>query len=627
MSRSAPAPPDTPERFLLIAWGVLPFLLAPGLQDPATLPRTIAASALFIAAMAWFAARGTPLSLPRILAVLLAAGPALAVLGLAWAPLPGDGLFDALKTLLPPAAALVMATVFGSAPRTPLLWTRIAAAQALLLATIALLQAGGIAFTTLPGHFTIYATLSNKNLLAQYLMLLLPLVLYGLLDGSRHWSLLHGAAWLAGILVIALTHTRSVAVALLLVTAGLALWLWRRGELLALPLPLRAILRRRLILAALLAAVAIVVGVAALQGIRSADPDTHRRITGSYPTLSSSTERLDLWRKSLAMIAAHPLGGVGTGGWKLMVHRYGVPPQRARSGELQFIRPHNDYLWIAAENGPLALAVFVALLAMAIAAARRIVYNHPNPNARILALTGAAGIALYAIVAIFSFPRERILPAIMLGGYIALLIPLLMELPAKPAWRPVRIRTGIWLAGIVAMSALPGVAAIRWTGETAVADALDAQRRMQWARIPGIIADGDHGLFPLDAAAVPLPFYSGMAHIELGRLDRARSDLTAAIARHPGHLLSLRNLGAVHARLGDLDGAAALFERVLTFSPGLEPTLLNLTAVRVQQGRYREALEVLSRCDPASTNPRIPAYRKAIEAKLGSMEQNSSRDE
>jgi hypothetical protein len=48
----------------------------------------------------------------------------------------------------------------------------------------------------------------------------------------------------------------------------------------------------------------------------------------------------------------------------------------------------------------------------------------------------------------------------------------------------------------------------------------------------------------------------------------------------------------------------------------LDALLLNLAALYIQMERYPEALEVLNRCKPESTNPNIPRYRQLIEKQL-----------
>ena len=77
---------------------------------------------------------------------------------------------------------------------------------------------------------------------------------------------------------------------------------------------------------------------------------------------ASISERLELWKASREMYLDHPLLGVGPGNWKLHYPAYGTQGTRASEGELFFQRPHNDYIWVLTETGPLGLACHLALM-------------------------------------------------------------------------------------------------------------------------------------------------------------------------------------------------------------------------------------------------------------------------
>ena len=94
------------------------------------------------------------------------------------------------------------------------------------------------------------------------------------------------------------------------------------------------------------------------------------------PVLSLATlkERLVLWKKSLQMVQDSPLIGVGTGQWKIVLPHYGkiekIEKTNGKITEIQFLRPHNDYLWVLAENGVAGfifyLGFFLALIIYAL---------------------------------------------------------------------------------------------------------------------------------------------------------------------------------------------------------------------------------------------------------------------
>lgn len=86
---------------------------------------------------------------------------------------------------------------------------------------------------------------------------------------------------------------------------------------------------------------------------------------------TSIGSRLHFWKRSAQWMAGHPLLGAGTGGW-------GEAFYQATEGDDPFMHnrernhPHNEYVHLAVQLGPLGLALFVAMLLAAFRSARRL---------------------------------------------------------------------------------------------------------------------------------------------------------------------------------------------------------------------------------------------------------------
>ncbi len=82
------------------------------------------------------------------------------------------------------------------------------------------------------------------------------------------------------------------------------------------------------------------------------------------PNETSIGSRLHFWKRSAQWLARHPLLGSGTGAW-------GEAFFEATEGDGPFMHnrernhPHNEYVHLAVQLGPLGLALFVALLVVA----------------------------------------------------------------------------------------------------------------------------------------------------------------------------------------------------------------------------------------------------------------------
>lgn len=89
----------------------------------------------------------------------------------------------------------------------------------------------------------------------------------------------------------------------------------------------------------------------------------------SNPNETSIGYRLHFWKRSAQWLAQHPLLGAGTGAW-------GEAFYEATAGDAPYLHnrsnnhPHNEYVHLAVQLGPLGLALFVALLVVAFRRAR-----------------------------------------------------------------------------------------------------------------------------------------------------------------------------------------------------------------------------------------------------------------
>ncbi len=89
----------------------------------------------------------------------------------------------------------------------------------------------------------------------------------------------------------------------------------------------------------------------------------------SSPQVTSAGIRVVFWKNTLNLIAERPLFGYGTGSFASEYDRRFAKPDLGWRG-LPATDPHNQYLFIAVENGLLGLAAFVAILAAAFWEAR-----------------------------------------------------------------------------------------------------------------------------------------------------------------------------------------------------------------------------------------------------------------
>ncbi len=91
----------------------------------------------------------------------------------------------------------------------------------------------------------------------------------------------------------------------------------------------------------------------------------------SHPGETSIGSRLHFWKRSAQWLAGHPLLGAGTGGWAEAFYE-ATEGDDASMHNRDRDHPHNEYVHLAVQLGPMGLVLFIALLAAALVRAGRL---------------------------------------------------------------------------------------------------------------------------------------------------------------------------------------------------------------------------------------------------------------
>ena len=226
----------------------------------------------------------------------------------------------------------------------------------------------------------IFSTFFNPNPLGGFLAMGFFLALAAALADRLPWRrLVWGAAALLMLGAIAPTYSKGAIISL--AVASVVFIVMAAGASVH-----RA---RNLRLVAALALVAIVAVCALLY----ASPPIRDRVTGALgPRSASNMFRILAWEGTARMAAAHPLLGVGPGGFKFafMEHAVGGYVEAA----------HQNYLQVAGEQGFLGLAAFLWLIGAIIFTGRRALARAPDFAGRILVI---GPLAALTVVLVHSF--------------------------------------------------------------------------------------------------------------------------------------------------------------------------------------------------------------------------------
>ena len=543
-----------------------------------------------------------------------------------------EGIFEWLKIFLFYSylfvSTLIISAHKGSLPRL----TEAVAAMCLVLAAIGVLQYFKIAFNDIPGNYLIYATMANRNLNSSALFLTLPFTVYGVYRFGSVWYALCCAAAAGSIYVITLNGTRTVWVALLfsgLITGLTAYFTYRKRTL---PRKEKSDLRNRSLF--LLAVVIAAASGAALTPKPTNYPPAV--VTESQPAVSPEArllapqrpvmlldtlkERFLLWEKSIQMARENPLIGAGIGQWKILLPSYGkIDKYEDHSGELteiQFVRPHNDFIWVLAENGLAGVMAYLGFFVVLIIYALRSVWQSPDSDRAFFALMMFFGIMGYMIIAFFSFPKERIFHSVFLMLMAAAVISIYHEVFPGTLTRTSRnqkrkLITKVrkhekernqiscfrysmfpWLKNFAAKSAeiitkrlkfkLPirtafaavvgimlifslFVGIVRFNSEAHTRNALAARQSENPEAVISEIDKAASWFYSLDPTSTPLMWYRGMANFQLGHREKALEDFKKAYEHHPNHIHVLNNLGTCYALLKQPEKARRILSKSIGY--------------------------------------------------------------
>ncbi len=291
---------------------------------------------------------------------------------------------------------------------------------------------------------------------------------------------------------------------------------------------------RRLVVAccAVLALGVVAVGAYEMRQSRSI-PSTPQGVGAPDRLLSTSTSsRGDYWDVAAGMVARHPFGGEGGGGFtRIWLQKRPV---------LLFVRDaHNLYLETLAELGPLGLALLVLALGTPLVTARR--------AATVAA--GRAAIAAYAaLLAHAAIDWDWELPAVTLCT-LFLGVALVRLGPPEPVRAVTAPARALVLGGATVLAV---VAVAVHVGNGATADANDLLDRGD-ALAAKRAAARAHRFRPWASEPWEL---MGEAALGLGDVPEARADLRRAIRMDPRSWSAWLSLGAASTGHGRTDALA-----------------------------------------------------------------------
>jgi len=440
--------------------------------------------------------------------------------------------------------------------------------------------------------------MSNVNLFAGYLVLLLPWCLFAAAELAGGWRPVAAAAAAGAVGLLGVVQSRGAWLALAAAAGAGGILLLSRSRQIR---PSPAV--RRGVAAGLIGMVAAVVILGGLAFTDTAIGRWIDRLVITRPHQQAGPSdggRSMVWGIAADMIADQPVTGVGAGNFTIRMHDYLAPPAGSAVRDFtnlssdNWIHPHNDFLEVFAEHGLPGIVAFTALFLLAAAAIRRVLAGDPSVIDARLATASLMAVTAYLVFSCLDFPLDRVSHQVVLAVHLAVIVLIDRDQRGPAAAGPVRLPG--WLVGPPVLAALLcGVAysAAALRQERAVLDARRSQQAADWEAMREAARRATTPWKSLDPMAVPVAFLEGVAEMQLGDLAAATACFERAAAANPGRLATLQNLGGVYAQTGRVDDAVTIFAVAADRYPTRVELRHNLAMALIEAERFGEAIAVI----------------------------------
>jgi O-antigen ligase len=603
--------------WLVILAIILPITFSNTTLDPSVSPRYLILCifiTLFFAYYLFFKSKTYPLPFSHLLSIVFGVGLLYCIastVSLALAINPKEGFMQMSRNYMNLFfLAIVLCVVYYDGNRLIALF-RTFVVLAFVHSIIGILQYYGMAFTDLPGNFTPYGLMANRNLYGSAQTLLLPFCLFVLYTDRKEWKYASGLSLLFLFTSILLSQTRSAWLASLLIIFG------------SLVLVLVFVPRHRKTWAIGTGIITLAIAVlvfAFLYGggdnnlsrsIKERSSTLVRSVTGSDTSVAASNinERFVIWQKTMQLIKDHKLTGVGPGNWKIGIQKYGNKGLINEYGDYVLDHTHNIYLQLAAETGIPGLLLFLTFWILIVyAGVRSLARKDSSDNQKLFVLLSLCGIGAFALDGFFSFPLERIEHSFYLflfGGIV--LAHFALGLKREQVFT---LSNRNWLWVPLALSAFGlFISNERYQFEVHAYRMKAFYKMKDYQEVISEVEESRTNFGTLDINADPLQMYSAIAYKELKKYDLALKECQTALLYHPYNARVYNTMGTIYTETQDFAKAIDAYKKALSIIPRSDVSLKNLAINYFYVKQYGQCLETLEKIKDVEKVPMLVQIR------------------
>jgi hypothetical protein len=330
--------------------------------------------------------------------------------------------------------------------------------------------------------------------------------------------------------------------------------------------------------------------------------------------LERNVPRIGIVRSSFEMYLDHPITGVGAGNWVIHIPPYQddyihylMQDRNTDFGFQNWIRPHNDIIWVLSEKGPIGLILYLGIFLVLFVYSIRIAFRAENKNNVFLSILIFGSLAGYLGISVFSFPLERVdaqaILMILMAVAFALYIKTFSEVVHPDKIKKIQLMVAVFLSLPVFV-----FTSILFKSEWDLSRMMNSKSDKETAGRIEKRNRVNSRIISLDPFANPLKYYLGINRLNHNDPRGALEYLAKAYQEHPNNLNLLFALSNTSLKVGAIRESIAFGKKSIEIYPFYPKSLLNLATAYYQDGDFEKSLQTLLKIPV--TNPIV---QKAIE--------------
>lgn len=455
-----------------------------------------------------------------------------------------------------------------------------------------------------PVIYLVDGLMAHKNLFSIAIFLALPFTVAGVFIQKGVWRWLSVFTVGLQLIFIVILQTRSVWLSILFAGAVAVLILFATSRKFELGRSWRMLL-----LAGITGGVLLVAGLFYLSARGSQNPYVQQFSSIFDPSAPQNIHRVNIWKSTTEMIREKPVSGFGPGNWKLHAGYY-FDGRFFDENQLNWQRPHNDFLWVWAEKGIFGFVIYLSIFGLSLFYLLRVIVLPSDKRQKILALCLVFGFTGYLAASFFDFPYERVFHQSFLGVMFACTLALYHSVRPFKALHVKRMYLLVPMLAVFVFGTVFGHHVIRQEKELKKARAhINVQN---WNAVLRHARQAQTPLKNLDPQANPIISYTGLALVNLGDMRNGMDAYREAYQLHPGSINVLNNLGAALFRNEEFEEARLFLEKSVAIFPSHDG-VTNLSAVYFKLEEYEKARELLWQIPEQDRTQSMQNNLRAIE--------------